>query len=163
MKYQFNIVPIIITCLFLVSCTPTVVSKFELIEYGIVSVEDKGWRKTEDPNFGRTHSVAFEKVKKETEQIQAKIGTRFGMRFRIDGEPNKKTITVEYAGIHPQLTNPKTGKTFSSYKYQKKVKIGETRYMGYKFDHDWELVPGNWTLQVLYQGEVMVEKEFVVY
>ena len=35
--------------------------------------------------------------------------------------------------------------------------------MGYKFDHDWELVPGNWTLQVLYQGEVMVEKEFVVY
>ena len=144
-------------------CTATKITSFDLVDYGIIAAKEKEWKKTKDPNFGRTHIVKFSEIKEETTDVPAEIGTRFGFRYKINGEPQGKNIIVQYEGIHPQLSNPRTGKTYSSYKYSQKVKIGKIKYTGFKFDHEWELKPGDWTLRVLYQDKVMIEKVFNVH
>jgi hypothetical protein len=162
MKSSLQPFAMLFLCIFFVSCAATTVSNFEVVEYGLVTAKEKKWKKTEDENFGRTHIIKNINIEEQTINVPAKIGTRFGMRYLVQGEPKGRSITVQYVGLHPELSNPRTGKTFSSYKYEKKVKIGETNYMGFTFDHDWELKEGKWTLQVLYQDKIMAEQTFII-
>ena len=44
-----------------------------------------------------------------------------------------------------------------------KVKrIGGENWMIFRFDHDWELMPGIWTFQIWSKNEIILEKKFVV-
>jgi hypothetical protein len=36
-------------------------------------------------------------------------------------------------------------------------------YIGYTFDNEWELVPGQWTIQILVGSKVMAEKTFNIF
>ncbi|MCP3930555.1 MAG: DUF3859 domain-containing protein [Bacteroidetes bacterium] len=132
------------------------------MKFGTYSVEGERWQNTDDPNFGRKHVARFKGIDQQTEIIPLKIGTRFGARYLIEGQPKGRRIQLQHAGIHPELSNPSTGKTFTNYKYSISAKIGEINTIGYTFDHDWELVPGKWTFQVFYQNKVVLEKQFTV-
>jgi hypothetical protein len=41
-------------------------------------------------------------------------------------------------------------------------KIGETLYLGYGFENEWEIVPGTWTFAVSYQGKELAKQSFTV-
>ncbi|MCG6890791.1 MAG: DUF3859 domain-containing protein [Gammaproteobacteria bacterium] len=144
-------------------CSTVSVSNFSLIEFGTVQTKLDKLSETDDPNFTDMNDVKFEKMLSESNHIPAKLGTEFGFRFEIIGEPSGEYITVECAGTHPDLTNPHNGQSFSSYRYTDKYVIGRTVYYGFSFDEEWEIAPGTWILSIFYKEEKMLEKEFHVY
>ena len=46
--------------------------------------------------------------------------------------------------------------------YQRTKTIGETVYLGYGFEHAWEIVPGTWTYQIWHDGRKLAERSFTV-
>jgi hypothetical protein len=62
----------------------------------------------------------------------------------------------------PGLQNPATRQIKAQSEYEIQATIGRTLYKDYGFDHDWELVPGIWTMQVWYQGRKLLEQTFTV-
>ena len=43
-----------------------------------------------------------------------------------------------------------------------KKKIGETAYLGYGIENDWEIVPGTWTFEIWYSGRKLAEQSFTL-
>jgi hypothetical protein len=98
---------------------------------------------------------------RSTTNVPARIGTRFGFRYRIRGAPQNAPITLTLVGKHPLYTNPKTGKTSTRDQYQLLSWIGDT-YTSYSFDETWELVPGIFTFEVWHQEKKLCEQSFTV-
>ena len=48
-------------------------------------------------------------------------------------------------------------------KKQPLVYIILINWNGYKFDKEWELVTGKWTIQIYYKDQKLLEKTFAVY
>jgi hypothetical protein len=99
---------------------------------------------------------------RQTDTIDATVGTRFGFEYVIKGSPEEAVdIVVKY--LHPAITNPVTGKTFTSQEIVSEQRnIGKTELIGYVFDEAWEIVPGRWTILLIYGGQIMAEKTFTI-
>jgi len=98
----------------------------------------------------------------QTTRVPARKGLEFGFEYVIKGQPAGDTVEVTNKYLHPPVTNPQTKKSFTSQTTSAKQKIGKTAYVGYKFEQDWEAVPGGWTVQVFCQGKKIAEKSFQV-
>jgi hypothetical protein len=96
-----------------------------------------------------------------TTNVPARIGTRFGFRFTIQGTPSNAPIVLTMVGEHPPYRDPQTGKTQSRDQYQLHSWIGRT-YTSYSFDNNWELVPGKWKFEVWHEGKKLCEQSFMI-
>ncbi len=119
------------------------------------------------PTAPRTASGKINRTKKErliakTTKIEASPGIRFGIRFKLAGEPYGEVVSCTTRVIHPKLTNPRTGRTTEIDEWQDRTRIGYITYTGYRFDSPWELVPGEWKIQVLHGATVVAEKAFQI-
>ncbi len=101
----------------------------------------------------------------QTSRIPAKIGTRFGFKYIIEGKniPNRIDIVAVWTFPPPGLQNPKTNRTDRENKFAATVNTNEELYMEYGFDHSWELIPGKWKFQVKHKGNVLATQTFEVY
>jgi len=97
----------------------------------------------------------------QTDEIPALLGTRFGFHFFINGSPRNENVNLLFRVVSPPLKSPDE-KEISSQEVLLKSKIGAKGYADYAFDDTWELVPGKWVLQLLYEGKVMAEKSFTI-
>jgi hypothetical protein len=98
-------------------------------------------------------------------EVPAKVGTRFGIEFRVDGEPLGEPVTLYMAlSFPPQgLRNPNTGAMLHGTRIAfPNVKIGAPTVLGYGFDNAWEIVPGTWTEQIWYRDRMLAERTFTV-
>jgi hypothetical protein len=71
-------------------------------------------------------------------------------------------VSCSIRWIHPKLVNPSSGQASESEEYPSQRWLGKVEPTGYTFEHAWELVPGKWTIQVVYDSKVLVEKSFDV-
>jgi hypothetical protein len=97
--------------------------------------------------------------------VLGEVGAEFGIEFRIDGKPAGEGITLYLAITFPSqgIRNPNTGDVMHNAKIAfPNMKIGELSVLGYGFDNKWEIVPGEWTLQIWYQDRMLVERSFTV-
>ena len=101
----------------------------------------------------------------DSTNIEAKVGTQFGIEFRIDGAPAGETVTLRVALTFPEqgIRNPNTGETLHNAKIAlPNMKIGALCLVGYGFDNAWEIVPGVWTEQIWYRDRMLAERSFTV-
>lgn len=140
------------------------VDSIEIVDYGITESVDIKTVETGDIVAGsHTEKKGF-KVIETTTRIPAKKGIQFGFKCRLKAFPKGKNVTLLYNIIHPPLKNPRTGKEGTIDKFSVKYKIGTTKcFSGYEFDEKWEAVPGDWILQIWYEGRKLSEKTFTVY
>jgi hypothetical protein len=97
--------------------------------------------------------------------VAGKIGTQFGIEFRVDGEPAGDGVTLYMAFTFPPqgIRNPNTGNVLHTAKVAfPNMKIGALSLFGYGFDNAWEIVPGVWTEQIWYQNRMLAERTFTV-
>jgi hypothetical protein len=96
-----------------------------------------------------------------TDKIAATSGISFGFDYIIHGTGDDLVeITVKY--LHPPMTNPKTGKVFTSQEISSTKKMGVKNSIGYRFAEEWEIVPGTWTIQLFYGDKKIAEKIFYI-
>jgi len=122
----------------------TEITKIRVVEQGIYKCEVVRWVKDPRVVGGERALIGPAKIVQETNRIPAVVGTRFGFRFQIDGEPKGQSVELEIVGIYPGegLKDSAQGKPRKSDRYTYPYKIGKVEYMDYSFDHDWELVTG---------------------
>jgi Domain of unknown function (DUF3859) len=66
--------------------------------------------------------------------------------------------------ISPVLKRPVDNKEFSVQEVVIKDKIiGDNTYNDYGFGEKWQMVPGEWRLQLFHNGKKLAEKSFYIY
>ncbi len=154
---------IVVFMLFLGCATSGEVKEAKILKYGIYTATDEERVEAQDTLSGkRKISSDFEFIDTTT-QIPAILGTRFGFKYVIKGSPEGKKIDLRVTRTHPRMKNPRTGKVSTVSKYNTNAKIGIPRYIGFAFDVEWELVPGEHKFKVYYKDRQLLEKAFTVY
>lgn len=130
-------------------------------EVGIYSAETK--KKFDVPSVvgGTTEGLDDFRLIRATTNIPARIGTRFGFRYAIQGSPTNAPIVLTMVGEHPPMKDPRTGKTQTRDVYRLQSWIGHT-YTSYSLDEPWELVHGNWRFEVWHDRRKLCEQSFLV-
>ena len=141
------------------------VDRIELLDVGLYRAERAGQMGAPGSvagNINRLTSVTFYE---RTTRVPARIGIRFGVRFDLIGEPARAVVPLRaiWRFPAPGLRDPKGGKTYTQSVEEFSSPIGEPRQRGYGFDNDWELVPGDWTLEILHGQNRLLTQTFTVY
>ena len=101
-----------------------------------------------------------------TNRIPAKIGVRFGMKFEISDVPEpdglaQVTVIVRY----PPITKP-DGTVSVGFKRSEEAPVKKGKVTGwwwYSFDHDYELVTGDWEIEIQFRGQKICSQTFKVF
>ncbi|MCZ4323235.1 DUF3859 domain-containing protein [Pseudomonas anguilliseptica] len=135
----------------------------EIISYGIADNVVTQTEKNRDLVSGEKHLIDTWNIKKETQQIPNKIGTEFGIAYRLN---NIQAVTVEIEEIiifpGAGLVNPNTGRGTKIDSEKLEINSNIDQYFSYTLDYPWEAKSGTWVFQVKKQGKVLLEKEFHV-
>ena len=135
----------------------------EIVNYGIYRVELTGQHiPMPSTGAGSIHPVSSAILVAKTNQIPAKVGTSFGLMFILNGTPADSEADVDVIVKHPSFKTP-DGKTTAkldkvTWRYRMDEKVGYT----YTFDHDWEAVPGKWSIEIWWRGKMLTSKRFLV-
>jgi len=100
----------------------------------------------------------------ETTVVPAKVGVSFGYEFELGGLIPGTAELLKMQAIHPPFHNVE-GELQSVSIAPFQAGLWGTRYsdrITYAFNADYHLVPGRWTLQVLYGDQVVLSKDFRV-
>jgi hypothetical protein len=141
-----------------------------VFEYGVYSVLRKGRVRDEiTANTGKVINKPVLDLAEQTDRIPLVKGTYFAYRYRILDLPKEVAIKpvaeLRKVIIHPEMTLPDgttaTGsdRTFKARTSARKV-VG---FDGYAFNEDYELVEGDWTFQIWFQDQMLVEQIFTMY
>ena len=121
------------------------VYEVDIVDFGIYETVSTGRTiKTERVAAGVIEPTTSEKLIQQTEIIEARIGLSYGFRFIIKGHPKGEKIALSCDAIHPAMTNPQTGKTFTEETFDHYFIIGKINRHSFKIEEEWELVPGEW-------------------
>jgi len=96
--------------------------------------------------------------------VPAEIGLQFGFDFKIAGvvQGTEDRLTVRI--IHPPMPNSDSIlQTVSTRRFASSSRLGRVEeHVSYRFSEPHQLLPGNWTLQVVYFDRIMLSKTFEV-
>jgi hypothetical protein len=159
-----SFLPTIVVLMFFLGCaTPGEVTDAKILKYGIYTATELKRVEAQDTLSGKRKVSADAEFVDTTTKIPAILGTRFGFRYVIKGSPEGKKIDIRVTRTHPRMKNPRTGKVSTESKYNRKARIGIPGFLGFKFDEEWELVPGDHIFKVYYKDRQLLTKTFTVY
>lgn len=136
-----------------------------IVDYGVyetIRIDEKKEPKTVAGEVHVLHARLDPSLLKQTDHIEGRVGVHFGLRFQLDGEPRLAQVPVQVRVTHPRFQNPGTGKSSSVEEWSAATNIGIPRFTGWAFDQPYEIAPGKWTIQVLREGKIVLEKNFIV-
>jgi hypothetical protein len=138
------------------------VERIDVTDYGIYTAEkSEATTKGKNPRHYAVENVAIVSM---TDTVQALQRVKFGLRYRIIGQPLDGSVTVKIVVKYPPqgAVSPKTG-LLHDFTYTVTDHIGGVySFAGYSADETWELVPGVWTLQLWVADKMYVEKSFTM-
>ena len=139
--------------------TPTA-TIFNFGIYGVVKQGSKYEHKESTAGYAE-EGVEVTLVEKTT-NIPKKKGIIFGIEWEAQGLPDMP-IKIAMRVKHPQTTKP-DGTVSTGFEeilpfFPEK---GEIKKRGdyYRLSEDWEMLPGEWSLAMVYEGKVLCEKVF---
>jgi hypothetical protein len=99
-----------------------------------------------------------------TPAVTAKVGTAFGVEFRVVGQPNNAKVKLRtvWQIPAPGITNPESGNVYRQNTVDFTATTGTIAVRGYRFDKAWEVVPGQWTLQIWQGDRKLLERSFTI-
>ncbi len=114
---------------------------------------------------GNNRNVSECRVTKATQYVTARIGSDYGCFYEIVGSPDGADVQMEHRIVipNPGAINPTTGEHFLVYTSYANYTIGRShRLIGWHPDHAGELVAGDWTMEIRYQGRLLASCVFHV-
>jgi hypothetical protein len=99
-----------------------------------------------------------------TDVVKAKIGTKFGIVFEVTSLESRQAV-IEAILIHPPIIHPTDGMRTKESAEMGPFDVVNGRVQssyGFGFDHEYEMVPGAWTIEIWVQGAKILEKRFSV-
>ncbi|MBL0897648.1 MAG: DUF3859 domain-containing protein [Reyranella sp.] len=141
------------------------VDRIELLEAGLYRAEQAGRMPAPGSVAGNINRLASVTFYEQTSRVPARVGVRFGVRFDVIGAPERAIVPLRaiWRFPAPGLRDPRSGKVYTESVENFRSPIGEPRQRGYGLDNDWELVPGEWTFEILYVERRLLSHTFTVY
>ncbi|MDB5150331.1 MAG: hypothetical protein JWQ57_4351 [Mucilaginibacter sp.] len=100
---------------------------------------------------------------KKTQKIPAKSGIEFGAEYRLSGEQND-TARIEIEWIFPsEMQDPAKGTKYKSIKYPLFIPANMVNNSSYTLENDYEIIKGNWVLNIYYDDKILYSKKFELY
>ncbi|MBA1274616.1 DUF3859 domain-containing protein [Stutzerimonas azotifigens] len=125
------------------------------IEFGVFESQHR------DPQPGeRVISRSDQRIQPGS-QVPAKLGTKFGMRYRLSGKrTDDMPLTLLY--LTPGVVTP-DGKRHDKFEVQQKlVPEAPVDVMAFEFSESHEVVPGQWYFMVFHGDRKLAEQRFDV-
>ena len=150
-------------CVFLPAAADDItVNAIEIIAYGEFQAAPRTTKDAKNTSLGKMTVLEEIELVKQSDVIDAATGTQFGVKYLVKGSPKGTNVALAVRLLHPPTTNPDTKKTATSETWVANAKVGSANYSGWIFEYDWELVPGDWILQLFYKDRKLLEKQFIV-
>jgi hypothetical protein len=138
----------------------------QIVEYGYYRPMSE---MTRERNYntatGYVRSGGKAELVQQTEEIVAQKNRLFGFKFRMRGfKPDAVTADLTLKVSHPTIVRP-NGTSVSGYSYPVTVDIVDgivASQSGYRFDKEYEMVPGPWRFEYWHNNKMIVEKTFNV-
>jgi hypothetical protein len=102
----------------------------------------------------------------QTNRIPTTIGVIFGFKYSIKGLTPTNEVVFKKIVKHPPIQKPDgtIGTEYTSLKQHKTSPKGTfTGFTGYEFDHSYELVPGDWVVELWYGEKKILEQTFQIF
>ncbi len=96
-----------------------------------------------------------------TDTIPAVIGTRFGFNYVITGEPRDGNVSIVKITKYPDPGMRRNDGLVHADTTRFSVSLNTLRYTGYRFDHDYELIPGKWQFEIWHDRKMLLSQAFV--
>ncbi|MGD2118503.1 MAG: DUF3859 domain-containing protein [Chromatiales bacterium] len=100
--------------------------------------------------------------------VEKKSDAAFGFDYLIQGMKNGKCYNLTHQVVHPPFS-PFGKQVITTQKRTFQI-CGNDQNMGmyandylWSFDEEWEKVPGEWSLSVLHEEQILIEEKFIVY
>jgi Domain of unknown function (DUF3859) len=162
-------------CLFVVAANtlqaqsdarPCVNAKATIVDSGSYATEKGERAEGKDTAAGYTTAIDGKSLTSSGTRVKAKLGDSFGFRYKLECKgPKSFNTPMTIRTLHPPMTNPKVGKAVTESTWENNAWANHFEpniHSGFRFDERWEMVPGEWTVQVVHEGRVLVEKKFIV-
>jgi Domain of unknown function (DUF3859) len=140
------------------------VDRIDIIEKGIYQAETLKQVENSSTALGRTHTVGNIKNVESTTTVPARLGVRFGFRYKLIGSPNGVQVPIKIVTKFPAegLRNPTKRETTYSDNEVDNLNIGGESYREYQLEENWEVVPGKWSFELWYNDKKMAEQTFTL-
>lgn len=118
------------------------------------------------PHTAAGRKSTFDTIRfvKRTNRIPANLGVAFGFEYQLTGLPVAVPLSFEIRAIHPPLTG-KDGKVRTISTAQMEVFSDDGTYQDaliYRLSEPYEVVPGRWILEMLFEGKQIFSREFIL-
>ncbi|MNS89065.1 hypothetical protein D3C72_1230650 [compost metagenome] len=125
------------------------------IEYGLFETRHQNFQPGERVLTQSNQTI------QSTDQIPARLGSKFGMRYRLEGKVADDTpLTLLY--LTPGVRTP-DGKRHDKFEVVQKLVPGAAQdVMAYEFTENHEVVPGQWHFMVFQGDRLLAEQRFTV-
>ena len=129
---------------------PGKVERIDIVEAGLYRAQTASVAEAPDTATRQRNILRDTMLLAPTTRVEAKIGIHFGIRYRVVGRPNNAIVKLVSATQYPApgLKNPKSDSNHTRGEHSLFATIGQINYRGYMFEHEWELVPGAWTIEL---------------
>ena len=103
------------------------------------------------------HDIRYEQ---RTDTIEARLCRNFGITVRLSADDGVLPPTIEVRVAHPTFTRP-DGATSTEDRFPSAL-IGSGSFAGFTFDHEWEMVPGAWSIAIFAEGHEIARRSFTI-
>jgi len=133
-------------------------------QYGVYRVVRGEMIKEEKAASGYRSEPKKIELVRQTSTIPARRGVTFGAWFALIGKTKGKTLRVRVVTRFPKggVRNPETGKVFLTDEYTVKARIGKGLFHAYRLSQSWEVVEGEWSLELYHKGQRIGQRKFNV-
>jgi hypothetical protein len=140
------------------------IDRIDIVDYGTYTAQTESHIAAPGTAAGSWTTLGKIQHAVTTRTIPTEIGVRFGFSYIVVGEPQGAPLSLHVVNIFPSpgLNNPAGQQPKERDEYDRIIHVGEELYTGYRFDHDWEIVPGTWTFQLWYDGRMAAEQKFTI-
>jgi len=143
---------------------PPTVDRIEVVEPGIYRADVSREESAPGTAFRSTAALVNIRLMQATTRIPARIGERFGMRYRVIGEPAGAAITLKIVILVPEpgLRSSTTGVQMTRNEFSRTRRVGEVSYVDILFDDDSDLVIGGWIFEIWDGNRKLASQSFEV-
>lgn len=152
---RYSLISGMAACMLLASQAMADVQVVGEVEYGVFTTQYQDFQPGE-----RVLSRAAQPIER-TDVIPAKLGTKFGMRYSLQGKTVDGTpLTLLY--LTPGVVTPE-GKRHDKFVVVQKLAVGAPEdVMAFQFTEHHEIVPGEWQFMVFQDDRKLLEQRFTV-
>ena len=99
---------------------------------------------------------------KRTEKITARLGIEFGVEYILKSSLND-TISLDIEWIYPkEIIDPVDKKKVKSIRYGIDLPANFINNGNYKLENAFEVVKGNWQLNIYYKSKLIYRRKFIL-